>query len=324
MHQEGERREGPARRRRRTPEVAEARDRGGRRIAAARAAVPRADGRRGDAPDRPLAAVVLRVLPRPPPPRAARGRAPRVGAVHDVRALAARAPAKGRRSRARRSTGIVAVYVRARAGDARARRRGDRRSRASSRRTPPSCRPSSTRPRATSTRRSPPGGSSRSTAYETAKALVWMMERYLTPQPRPRAADAARDGRSTRSPRSGRACSTARAEQDLLRRVARSRCMRRTMLVLLAAAAAFPASAAARRARRSATSTPGRPASPPPGPRSRYVTLTRPRGTMVARVRRDGGQVVRTACVPGRVHGACRRARRLRERAVGRRRRRWC
>ena len=50
-------------------------------------------------------------------------------------------------------------------------------------------------------------------AHETAKALVWMMERYLHAEPRPRAADAAPGPSPTRSRRSGRACSTARAER---------------------------------------------------------------------------------------------------------------
>ena len=46
-------------------------------------------------------------------------------------------------------------------------------------------------------------------AHETAKALVWMMERYLILSFGARAADAARRRWPTRSPRSGRACCTA-------------------------------------------------------------------------------------------------------------------
>src|SRR6188472_2031606 len=43
--------------------------------AAARATLPRADRRRGDAADRPLAAVLLRLLPGPAPSRPEGGRA---------------------------------------------------------------------------------------------------------------------------------------------------------------------------------------------------------------------------------------------------------
>ena len=68
------------------------------RGAAARAAVPRADRRRGHAADRAVAAVVLRLLPRPPPPRAARRRAHRRRAVHDGRPLV---QGRGRRAGAR-------------------------------------------------------------------------------------------------------------------------------------------------------------------------------------------------------------------------------
>ena len=75
--------------------------------------------------------------------------------------------------------GIVAGVRGARAGAAGAGGRGDRRPARRGRPTRACCRASSTPRRSTSRRRSPPGACCRWTRRETAKALVWMMERYL-------------------------------------------------------------------------------------------------------------------------------------------------
>ena len=137
----------------------------------------RPDGRRADVADRPLASLLLRLLPRPPPPDHAPHRPDRRRAVRDVRALAAgqRRPVEDARAAVE---GVAAVYaehgpvLRAIAEaashdpDVEAIYHGliERFVR---------------RPRRASRRRSRAGGSSRSNPRETARALVWMNERYL-------------------------------------------------------------------------------------------------------------------------------------------------
>ena len=70
------------------------------------------------------------------------------------------------------------------------------------------------------------------------------------------------------------------------------------MLVFLAAAAAFPASAAGDGLPVGNVDA-GRTGVTSARSHYRYVTLSAARDTLVARVRRDGGQVVRTRVVPG-------------------------
>ena len=270
----------PRRRRRRTPEVAE------QEIIDAAEALLRERPFRELTVDEVMrrhgavAAVVLRLLPRPPPPRAARRRAHRRRAVHDGRPLV---QGRGRRAGAgaRGDRGHRRRVRRARPGAARARRRRGRRPRRRRRPTPSSCRASSTSTAEHIEREVAAGRILPLDARETATALVWMNERYLTlslgREPATERAIVARDART----RSGRASSTAPPSPSAACRQAPSR----TEPPAIAATTATASAGSSSRARSVATRSPASAASRRAARRARRGARAAPAGCR-ARARR--------------------------------------